>query len=129
MHEAWFKTFIKLIPTPSERCLSLLPLPIIFLSQFPPILPSPIPSPFSLSILLILVITDGMVNSLTNIIITSSTSCGTTGRAHMKKLTQRRTEGRLPAHILVVSRVVMSREKATWSPFQGPGYRWCKTIC
>ena len=43
MHEAWFKTFIKLIPTPSERCLSLLPLPIIFLSQS-----SPIPNPFSL---------------------------------------------------------------------------------
>ena len=97
MHNAWFETFIKLILMPSEKHLSLLPLPTTFPSWFPPILPSPILNPSFLSILLTLIFTDGMVNSSMNTTTTSSTNCGTTGKMRMKKLTQR-TEGGLSPH-------------------------------
>ena len=94
MHKAWFETFIKLILMPSEIRLSPL---------LPPPATSPSPSlllPLSLIrktsfpfILHTLAYSDGTVNSLMNITIASSTSCGTTGKAHAKKLTQKRTEG------------------------------------
>ena len=49
----------------------------------------------SLSIPHTLAYSDGTVNSSTNTIIANSINCGTAGRAHTKRLTQKRTEGGL----------------------------------
>ena len=88
------RDFIKLILTPSEKRLSPLPRP-------PATSPSPsLPIPLSLiqktsflSTLHTPVYSDGVTNNSTNITNASSTNCGTAGRAHVKKLTRKRTEG------------------------------------
>ena len=96
MHEAWFETFIRLILTLSEKHLSP-PLPPLATSPSPslPIPLSLIQKTSFLSTLHTPVYLDGVTNSSTNITNASLTNCGTTGRAHAKKLTQKRTEGGL----------------------------------
>ena len=130
MHKAQFKTFIKLILTPSENHLFPPPLPpTTSLSPFPPTLLFPILKTSFLSTLPTPIYSDGVTNSLTNTINASSTSCGTAGRAHVKRLTQKRTEGgpSLPTYQLR-QEVPTPRENTDWSSFQGPGYSWAVTI-
>ena len=103
MHEARFETFIRLILTPSEKRLYPLPLPLAtFLSPSLPIPLFPIQKTSFLSTLPTPVYSDGVTNNSTNITSASSINCGTAGRAHAKKLTRKRTEGRpsLPTHRL-----------------------------
>ena len=91
---AWFETFIKLILTPFERHPSLLLLPLATSPSPSLLLPLfHIRRNSSLSIPHTLAYSDGTVNSSTNTIIANSINCGTAGRAHAKRLTQKRTEG------------------------------------
>ena len=116
---------------PSERHLSPLPLPLATSpSPFLPTLLSLIQKTSFLSTLPTPVYSDGVTNSSMNTTNASSTSCGTAGRAHAKRLTRKRTEGgpSLPTYWLH-QEVPTPRENTDWSSFQGPGYSWAETIC